>query len=380
MMEDYYTIGHVYVFKNLLFIIVLAICIIPFIYFRYIAPAAGVTVASSGSGAGFKTFIHYDTDLAEYTGRAKVLSTNRKEMYVGDVSSGFASGEGSLYNSGGIKVYEGAFSKNKYNGEGKEYYGETGNLMYTGAFLENLYEGEGKLYYPDGVTKYYEGEFSAGVFNGQGILYTEDGARLYEGGFRDGLYDGTGTLYYPDLQIAQYVGGFSKGLKSGEGVLYDRSGTEIFTGPFANDEINVSAFLGGSLQTLLDAYNTAATAYTFEAIENRVLEFSQFTDLFLINDGDRVERIIRLKTNMDFGETAFYIGETYADEADIAALNMAGKRKDFARTSAGVRFTDNVYRPQRMYIKTYITEDTIYTAFYEKQDGPMAYCVLEKNT
>jgi len=350
-MGDYYKIGHYFVFKNLLVIIILVICLIPFIYFRFVAPPG--SAASKQTVAGYKTFVHHETALKDYTGLAKVLSGNRILMYEGNVSSGVASGEGTLFNPDEIVVYEGSFKDNMYDGEGREYYGETGNPKYVGMFKENEYNGQGLLYYPDGVTRHYEGTFYAGKFNGVGILYDENGQKRYEGSF-------------------------VLGEKNGEGKLYDELGRLIFEGTFKNDEINVSAFLGDTKDNLALGYKTAPTTYTFDSLSNTVVEFEEFGDLFLFDSGGRIDKIIRVDSSKTFdAANANYFGETYADEADMAALNFSGLRNDFRTTLSGAWYTDNVYRPQLMYMRAFVEPDVVYTVFYEDElaEEPLYYVI-----
>ncbi len=377
-MGDYYKFGRYYVFKNLAYLIILGICLIPFIYFRFIAPAAAVSVSAIQEGK-MNTFFYTDEQLESYSGNAKILSNGDKLRYQGEVSGGLCTGDGMLYNRDGVLVYEGAFNKNQYEGEGREYYSDTGNLKYKGNFKENLFEGEGILYFPDGMTKRYEGSFVAGVFEGEGILYNRDGQKIYEGEFKDGLYDGEGTQYFSDREKPLYIGEFVKGLKEGTGQLYNERGTMIFEGPFSNDEINVVAFLGGPLETVKNAYKTAGTDYTYDAMDEIVVAFEDFTDLFVIDDVQRVEKIVRLESNIPNIEGIdYFTGNTYADEADLAALNITGIRSDFKKVSPGTNFTQEVYRPQEMFVKTYVMDDIFCSAFSESEDSEPIYYVIEK--
>ena len=49
----------------------------------------------------------------------------------------------------------------KLNGEGKEYFEDTGSLKYEGNFVDGKYDGQGKLYGEDGKV-IYEGTFVNG--------------------------------------------------------------------------------------------------------------------------------------------------------------------------------------------------------------------------
>ena len=378
-MEDYYKIGRYYIFKNLLYIIILVLCLIPFVYFRYIA--SPVTTASAVVEGKVNTFLYTDDTLETYTGNARILSDGEVLRYQGEVSSGLCTGDGLLYNTEGILVYEGAFQKNKYEGEGRAYYEDTGNLKYDGAFHENLYEGEGILYYPDGMTKRYEGSFVAGLYDGQGILYDRNGIKMYEGEFKEGLYHGEGTEYFSGEEKPYYIGDFAKGVKEGTGQLYNQLGTMIFEGPFSNDEINVAAFLGEPEETVKTAYKTASTDYTYDAMDNIVVAFTDFTDLYVIDDEKRVQKVVRLDSNIpDLEDIDYFTGDTYADEADLAALNKTGLRRDFKKVSPGVTFTQEVYRPQQMYVKTYVLDDVYCSAFSESRDDEPLYYTIEKRS
>lgn len=48
---------------------------------------------------------------------------------------------------------------------------------------ESEYDGYGKLYNPDTGDLIYEGEFSNGQYHGKGILYDENGKVLHDGEF-----------------------------------------------------------------------------------------------------------------------------------------------------------------------------------------------------
>lgn len=75
----------------------------------------------------------------------------------------------------------GDFSKNNIDGNCVEYLGK--NIIYVGEKTESKYDGYGKLYDPDTGELIYEGEFSNGQYHGKGILYDKNGKVLHDGEF-----------------------------------------------------------------------------------------------------------------------------------------------------------------------------------------------------
>ena len=74
-----------------------------------------------------KTMIVNDIEVADYSGRVRLLSERDREtvLFVGKLTEGAIEGNGTLYD------YD-------------------GNLVYKGSFTDGLYEGEGVMYYPNG--------------------------------------------------------------------------------------------------------------------------------------------------------------------------------------------------------------------------------------
>ena len=135
----------------------------------------------------------------------------------------FADGEVKIKARGGYVAYEGQVSKGYVTGKGKLYDKEE-TLVYEGDFDKNQYSGTGTLYYPNGQPEYI-GEFSENLFEGTGTQYRESGARLYEGAF-------------------------SNGMKEGAGVLYGASDSAVFTGNFHLDEIVYTQLLHKSAEEI----------------------------------------------------------------------------------------------------------------------------------
>jgi len=73
--------------------------------------------------------------------------------------------------------------------------GEDGNLYYEGNFCAGKKSGEGTLYHPDTGMKMYEGGFRSDFYDGRGRLYDARGNLLYDGEFLLGNMNGEGTLY-----------------------------------------------------------------------------------------------------------------------------------------------------------------------------------------
>lgn len=155
--------------------------------------------------------------------------------YFGETINGKADGKGKQYNTDKGLIYEGRFSRNFYEGEGKWYvnYRDEDDkwiryLRYEGEFSEGLYNGYGTLYRvgleydaKEPVLE-YQGEFIDNVYNGQGISYElpDEKGRVcrYEGTFLDGEYHGEGEYYIDDKLV--YKGTYEYGIPWGLGECY----------------------------------------------------------------------------------------------------------------------------------------------------------------
>jgi antitoxin component YwqK of YwqJK toxin-antitoxin module len=111
-----------------------------------------------------------------------------------------------------------------------------GTNKYVGTF-ENGEIKQGILYKSN--IKIYEGSFTSNKFNGFGTEWSSNGHMRYQGEYKNGKFHGNGTSYYPNAETesVEYVGNWSNDQKHGQGTLFSVSGDEIFTGEFYRDQI-----------------------------------------------------------------------------------------------------------------------------------------------
>jgi antitoxin component YwqK of YwqJK toxin-antitoxin module len=269
--EDYFTIGHFWISKMLVYVLILAGCAAVFIYFNWFAaPVSDVTQSESQI-----TSVYYDyddMDLGEFTGKANIRAANGNVVYTGDIVSGVCTGTGTLWSQNGTLVYEGGFENNSYSGSGTLYY-SNGKPEYVGEFADNTFSGQGILYYTDGSIQ-YEGEFSNGVFSGTGVLYDEKGVMIYSGDFQSGSRHGSGISYYSS-GIKKYEGEFYMGKAQGQGILYSSAGKKLFEGQFARDDIHYEALLGCTLEEVMNMFQESPVVYFSDGETSLLFERSQ---------------------------------------------------------------------------------------------------------
>ncbi|RCX11384.1 antitoxin component YwqK of YwqJK toxin-antitoxin module [Anaerobacterium chartisolvens] len=243
---DYFYIGRLGVYKKLLVILLLLICMLPVAYLQFFSSPVS---APSQDLTQYEMFYN-DPELEAFSGNAKILSADKAVVYDGSIEKGVCTGKGTLYDLNGSLVYSGDFKDNEYSGTGRMFY-PSGKLMYHGSFEANLYNGEGILYNANS-TILYSGGFLNGKKHGTGKLYDSSGLKLvYEGGFFEDLYGGDGLLYNNDKKVI-YQGGFSNGKRHGTGRLYDSSGLKlVYEGGFFEDSYSDQGTLyneNGSVQ------------------------------------------------------------------------------------------------------------------------------------
>ena len=175
--NDYYTIFGWMISKKLAYA---AIIIVGVLSIWYIGANTKIFSYFTQNG-GIRTYSYNSVLLRLAKDKVRIKAKSGYVAYEGDVSKGYATGEGSLYSKDNVMLYNGSFLKNRYEGSGTQYY-ESGALKYNGAFHNNLYEGEGTLYREDG-TEEYEGTFFAGMKEGHGKLVDGGNNALYEGSF-----------------------------------------------------------------------------------------------------------------------------------------------------------------------------------------------------
>ncbi len=174
--KDYYTIFGWMISRKLVYAILIIVGVVSIWYI------ASVNKTFSDVDRGQVRTYNYDSISLRFTdGKVRILGKGGYLAYEGNVTKGYCTGEGTLYDPKGALVYEGHFEKNKFEENGTEYY-PTGNVRYTGEFHDNLYDGTGKLYRENGSI-IYDGAFGRGKKNGDGMLCGENGSIVYQGQF-----------------------------------------------------------------------------------------------------------------------------------------------------------------------------------------------------
>ena len=155
----------------------------------------------------------YEGDFVneEFEGKGKYICKNG-DYYIGNFVKNKFEGEGEYFYKNGDK-YKGTFMDGYQNGKGIYY--KKGIIEYEGDFIKGEYEGQGRLNFPNG--NYYVGHINKGKMNGYGKLYNENKKLIYKGNFINEIYDGEGELHYSNGSY--YIGPFINGKRNGEGKL-----------------------------------------------------------------------------------------------------------------------------------------------------------------
>jgi antitoxin component YwqK of YwqJK toxin-antitoxin module len=250
-LKDYFALPRYYVAKWVVFVVILAVILLPVLYIKYAHPVIEAKFFT-------KTMVINTSEMSGYTGKVKLLSpTTGRVIYQGPLVNGRVTGQGILYDPQGKLVYQGGFLSEMYDGEGQAFYPngqtqykgsfvknnyegtgflyrENGSLQYEGGFLKGLYEGVGKEYYDNGSLR-YEGDFAKNEYQGSGVLYDRSGQIIYNGEFKNGKYEGQGTLYENGAML--YQGQLAAGMLNGEGKIYSGE-MVLYEGSFKDNHYN----------------------------------------------------------------------------------------------------------------------------------------------
>lgn len=204
----------------------------------------------------------YDGPLAGgvYEGADARVYQDGALVYEGEMAGGLYHGQGRRTDPADGTVSEGQFVRGRLEGRGREY-SAGGALLREGSFARDLLDGQGVEYGPEGLPL-REGSFSAGLLHGQGVEYSPGGALRYEGQFRRGEYHGQGTLYDGAGELPRYRGSFVRGLPLGLGTLFHPSGQALYTGQVYGESPRADAFLGLSLAEVEGAFAAHWTLYS----------------------------------------------------------------------------------------------------------------------
>ena len=159
----------------------------------------------------------------------KPTKSSTNEVYIGEISSSKARSGYGLLLINSETVYEGQFSNNSIQGQGRLY---KPNFIYEGEF-KNLSLTKGKIFnYQDNTI--YEGIIVDLKPQGKGVM-TFKGRWEYKGNFKQGLKDGEGLMVWDNKD--RYEGNFSRGKKNGYGVLQTTGGIE-YKGEWLMDKMH----------------------------------------------------------------------------------------------------------------------------------------------
>lgn len=223
--EDYWKIFGLYFSKRFVVMSIIITGALGYILIYWMYPWADGKLWTANIGIE-------SSKLSTFSGKARLFDTQGIKIYEGNVKQGRPEGYGVQYDSEGRVIYAGGFQSGKYFGEGRTY-DTDGTLIYEGAFANNLYEGEGKLYNSIGKI-IYAGEFAAGMRSGIGIEYNPDtGEKMYYGSHANDVRSGNGVEYEEDGKGILYEGDFKDGIYFGSGKLYSNAHL-LYSGSFAN--------------------------------------------------------------------------------------------------------------------------------------------------
>jgi hypothetical protein len=262
--KDYYGVFGWLVSRRLCHAAVIVVGMLCLVYLLYVNP---IYKLAEGIGSGERIYSYKSLPLRFMEGDVKIEAKSGYIAYEGAVSKGYASGEGTLYDSNSVVVYRGSFDKNMYNGSGI-------------------------LYYPSGQAK-YQGEFADNLFEGTGKLFRENGTMIYEGEFSAGLKEGTGTLY-------------------------NATETAVFTGSFHSDELVYSQLLGKTSEDISDIYTGDKILYIGDDEAVQVMPdidayYVASTDEASISDSVTAEQLYVCKDTFIYGDNTCTTIDEVAD-------------------------------------------------------------------
>lgn len=429
---DYFYIGRFGIFKKLLLVIILLICLAPIIYFEFFSTDVAVledVPAATGE------FVYNDMALKEFSGSASILSSDRVLVYKGDLDKGICTGNGELYGQNGQLLYRGGFKDNEYSGNGTMYYPSgkvmyeglfeankfngqgilytaNGSIQYTGAFLNGMKHGAGKLYDEFDGNLIYDGSFVEDRYDGNGTLYSQNGAVIYTGAFKNNLYDGTGTLYDENTTRPIYRGEFREGSKDGAGTLYGPTGRSLFTGNFLKGFIDYAYFLNlpttelskyfSDTPTMLSSenmnyitYNNLHASFQVDSINLEDMDSEEISQPVInsvaVYDGNRPIGLEDCNSVSEFknklGEPV-YEGFTYALPQDLIALKSLFDNSRIDKNNKlynKISLIDDLeieflLEPSmELYLICYEYSGCSLNLFFDSKDGNLMYYALENS-
>lgn len=183
------------------------------------------------------TFIgEFNESKKDFEGKGKFSDSTQQVEYYGDFKNGLKEGEGFFKFSNG-DLYVGKFVKDKMQGEGTYYFGETGHVVRGNIFKGDQIIGKGKFNWFNGGK--FEGDIEDGIPHGTGKklkliklgICKYENRDLYQGHWRNGMRDGQGRISR-QKPFRVYEGSWFEDKFNGLGIL--REGNFEYRGDFAD--------------------------------------------------------------------------------------------------------------------------------------------------
>lgn len=349
--NDYFATRNWLISRRLAFAVVLAIGILSLYLIVVVINPAGYLQNKDG----VRTYRYTSLPLRFVEGDVKIKARSGYVAYSGNVSKGYATGYGELYDKEGNLVYSGDFDKSKYNGTGTLFY-SNGQTQYKGQFVDNLFEGNG-------------------------IQYRTNGSKLYEGEF-----------------VA--------GMREGNGQLFDGGSNPVFNGTFHCDSILYDQFLGKKTEDLGEMYTGASIIYTYDS-EAAVL-MSDINAIYVVNqnensieDNATIDQIYVMEDTYKQGQTSLctieelteafgtpaFEGNSYVTFPEAVAINTLNKKEEGPAVRVDLQATsiydelksvDSYLTTAELYLYVYQTDNVTYSFFCEERNGPFFMYSIEE--
>ena len=112
-LKDYFSFGHYYVLKKLVYLFLVALVVIPILYVKLLHP---IIISQFFT----KTMTVDSEEMIGYSGKVRLLAEEDGTLlFEGRMEDGRINGKGQLYNYAGALLYDGNFEMEAYSGEGE---------------------------------------------------------------------------------------------------------------------------------------------------------------------------------------------------------------------------------------------------------------------
>ncbi len=336
---DYYPVFRWLISKRLAFFMVI---VTGMVAVWFILSSLPENFLNGNKEKSIDTYKYRSVALKFHSGPVRILAKDGYVAYEGDVDSGAANGNGTLYDSDGNVVYTGEFANNMYNGEGMYYY-PSGTVQYKGTFTDNIFNGKGSYYRENGILE-YEGDYVLGERTGTGALCNSVGEIIYQGN----IYKG--DVNYPDF-LARPTSDVSE-LYTGELAVYE-----------SNSEYCVAMPEIDAVYSVRDGSNSLESEWTVDRIY--VMKNKTFIDGKAYTDINEVRKVM--------GEP-LYFGTSWVNLPEAAAWNILSEKEPARVSSVTIKAEEgieNIFdvsgydRNFEIYIYTFEKDGLLYTFYFE---------------